>query len=284
MKGAAQFLLEVMVEEPKHHWLVTPFSMSPEHSYLDKDGNKAVLSPGPTMDFALIRELFSNCIEAERILGLDGDFGVKLADALKKLPPYRIGSNGFVQEWIEDWTPGPKTTTSRRSTRSSPATTITLRGNPELAAAYQKWMEAHASPSGFQLAWSVAMWARLERGDKAGALVRRFVSRSPADNLHNRMANQSDASFGLTAAIAETLLQSHAGEISLLPALPPQWPDGSVQGLRARGGFEVDMSWRDGKLSEATIRSLNGGSAKLRYGSATREVKLAKGESFQWKP
>ena len=126
------------------------------------------------------------------------------------------------------------------------------------------------------------MWARLERGDKAGALVRRFVSTSPADNLHNRAGNQSDASFGLTAAIAETLLQSHAGEISLLPALPPQWPNGSVKGLRARGAFEVDISWRDGKLVEAAIRSINGGSAKLRYGSVTREVKLRKGEVYRW--
>ena len=163
-----------------------------------------------------------------------------------------------------------------------PGNDITLRGNPELAAAYQKWMEAHPSPNGFQLAWSVAMWARLEQGDKAGALVKRFVSRSPADNLHNRSDNQSDASFGLTAAIAETLLQSHAGEISLLPALPPQWPDGSVQGLRARGNLEVDISWRAGKLVEAALHSLNGGSAKLRYGSVTREVKLDKGETYHW--
>jgi alpha-L-fucosidase 2 len=282
MRGAAQFLLEVMVEEPKHHWLVTPLSMSPEHSYLDKDGNTAVVSPGPTMDVALIRELFSHCIEAEQILGQDGDFGVKLADALKKLPPYRIGSNGFVQEWIEDWTPGPEGHNVSPLFPFFPGNTVTLRGNPDLAAAYQKWMEAHSSPRGFQLAWSVAMWARLERGDKAGALVRRFVSTSPADNLHNRAGNQSDASFGLTAAIAETLLQSHAGEISLLPALPPQWPNGSVKGLRARGAFEVDISWRDGKLVEAAIRSINGGSAKLRYGSVTREVKLRKGEVYRW--
>jgi alpha-L-fucosidase 2 len=282
MKGAAQFLLELLVEEPKHHWLVTPFSMSPEHSYLDQDGNTAVISPGPTMDIALMRELFTNCIEAGRILGRDGDFGVKLADALKKLPPYRIGSNGFVQEWIEDWTPGPEGHNVSPLYPFFPGNDITLRGNPALAAAYQKWMEAHASPSGFQLAWSIAMWARLERGDKAGALVRRFVSRSPADNLHNRAGNQSDASFGLTAAIAETLLQSHAGEISLLPALPPQWPNGSVTGLRARGNFEVDAAWRDGKLVEAAIHSLNGGSTKLRYGPVTREVKLRKGEVYRW--
>ena len=148
------------------------------------------------MDLALIRELFTHCIEAERILGVDGDYGVKLGEAMKKLPPYRIGSNGFVEEWIEDWTPGPEGHNVSPLYPFFPGNDITLRGNPDLAAAYQKWMEAHATPNGFQLAWSVAMWARLEHGDKAGALIRRFISRSPADNLHNRGGNQSDASFG----------------------------------------------------------------------------------------
>jgi alpha-L-fucosidase 2 len=100
--------------------------------------------------------------------------------------------------------------------------------------------------------------------------------------LHNTRNNQSDASFGFTAAVAEALLQSHAGEISLLPALPPRWTDGSVQGLRARGAFELGMTWRSGKLVEAAIRSLNGGSTRLRYGPATREVKLQKGETYRW--
>jgi alpha-L-fucosidase 2 len=108
------------------------------------------------------------------------------------------------------------------------------------------------------------------------------MRRSLADNLHNRSANQSDANFGLTAAIAEALLQSHAGEIALLPALPPQWSNGSVQGLRARGAFELTIAWRDGKLVEAAVRSLNGGSTKLRYGPVTREVKLSKGETYRW--
>ena len=108
------------------------------------------------------------------------------------------------------------------------------------------------------------------------------MTNSLADNLHNIRNNQSDASFGLTAAIAEALLQSHAGEISLLPALPPSWPNGAVRGLRARGAFEVDITWRDGKLTEATIHSLNGGSAKLRYGSQMWEIKLGKGETYRW--
>jgi alpha-L-fucosidase 2 len=108
------------------------------------------------------------------------------------------------------------------------------------------------------------------------------MTNSLADNLHNQRNNQSDASFGLTAAIAEALLQSQAGEISLLPALPPSWSSGSVRGLRARGGFEVDIAWHNGKLTEASIHSLNGDSAKLRYGSETREVKLNKRGLYRW--
>jgi alpha-L-fucosidase 2 len=108
------------------------------------------------------------------------------------------------------------------------------------------------------------------------------MKNSLADNLHNLRNNQSDASFGLTAAIAEALLQSHAGEISLLPALPPSWSNGSVKGLRARGAFEVDITWSDGKMVEAVIHSLNGGSTQLRYGPVTREVKLRKGETYRW--
>jgi alpha-L-fucosidase 2 len=282
MKGAARFLLGVMVEEPKHRWLVTPFSMSPEHGYYNSDGKLSFLSPSPTMDVGLIRELFPHCIEAGRILGVDTDFGAQLQTALTRIPSYRIGKSGFVQEWIEDWEPGTQGHNVSANFPFYPGSSITLRGNPEFAAAYQKWMEAHPPEGGFRLSWGIAMWARLERGDKAGSLIETYMKVGPAANLHNTRNNQSDASFGFTAAVAETLLQSHAGEISLLPALPPQWPDGSVQGLRARGGFQVDITWRSGKLVEAAIRSLNGGSTPLRYGPITREVKLRKGETYRW--
>jgi alpha-L-fucosidase 2 len=143
-------------------------------------------------------------------------------------------------------------------------------------------METRQARGGWITAWDTSVWARLERGEKVEQWLQSLIRTSLADNLHNRSSNQSDASFGLTAAVAEALLQSHAGEIALLPALPPHWANGSIRGLRARGAFEVDITWREGKLVEATIRSLNGGSAKLRYGSVTREVKLAKGETYRW--
>jgi alpha-L-fucosidase 2 len=281
MRGAAQFLLDVLIEEPKHHWLVTPFSMSPEHTFVDSNGVTASLSPGPTMDIAQIRELFGHCIEAEKILGTDKDFGSRLAAALPKLPPYRINSQGHLQEWIEDWAGGPEGHNVSPNFPFFPGSTITLRGNPELAGAVKKWMDTRSARGGWITAWDTAVWARLERPERVEQWLGTLMTNSLADNLQNSRNNQSDANFGLTAAVAEALLQSHAGEISLLPALPPSWSTGSVRGLRARGGFEVDMAWREGRLSEATIRSANGGPAKLRYGSTTKQLELRKGESYQ---
>jgi alpha-L-fucosidase 2 len=281
MKGAAQFLLEVMTVEPKHHWLVTPFSMSPEHGYLDAEGRMCFLSPSPTMDVAIIRELFPHCIEASRILGVDRDFRSRLESALKKIPPYQIGKSGFVQEWIEDWHPGPQGHNVSPNFAFYPGSSLTLRGNPEFAAAYQRWMETHTPRGGFPLSWGIAMWARLERGDKVGALMHSYVSRGPAPNLHNAGANQSDASFGYTAAVAEALVQSHAGEISLLPALPKQWPNGSVVGLRARGGYEVSLDWTNGTLYAAKISNRVGGSCTVRYGEKTEKVSVRPGSAVR---
>jgi alpha-L-fucosidase 2 len=282
MKGSAQFLLELLVEIPTHPWLVTPFSISPEHTYRDTYGNTASLSPGPTMDGALIRELFSHCIEAGRILNLDEGLRAQLAAALKRLPPYQINSRGYLQEWIEDWTPGTEGHNVSANFPIFPGSTITLRGTPELAGAINKWMETRQARGGWITAWDSITWARLERGEKVEQWLRTLVRSSLADNLHNSRNNQSDANFGFTAAVAEALLQSHAGEISLLPALLPSWLDGSVRGLRARGNFEVDIDWRGGRLVEAIIRSPGSGSTRLRYGSVTREVTLGKGETYRW--
>jgi alpha-L-fucosidase 2 len=278
MRGAAQFLLELLVEYPKYHWLVTPFSISPEHTYLDWNGNTASLSPGPTLDIALIRDLFSHCIKASEILGVDKDFRAKLAATLPKLPPYQINSRGYLQEWIEDWTPGPEGHNVSPNFPLFPGSTITLRGTPELAAAINRWMETRQPRGGWITAWDTAVWARLERGGKVEQWLDALMENSLADNLQNGRNNQSDANFGLTAAVAEALLQSRAGEISLLPALPPGWTGGSVTGLRARGGYEVTMRWAGGQLQSAEIRSQSGGSCTLRYGGKTAEKTFKPGE------
>jgi alpha-L-fucosidase 2 len=270
MQGAAQFLLEVLVEEPSHHWLVTPFSMSPEHGYYDSDGKLCFVSPGPTLDIALMRELFSHCIEAEKVLGVDQDFGGKLEAALQRLPPYRINQRGYIQEWIEDWKPGSQGHNVSPDFPFFPGSTITLRGTPELAAAELKWMSSRRPRGGWPTAWDICMWARLEKGERVQQWMDTFTANSFADNLQNRGANQSDANFGFTAGVAEALLQNHADEISLLPALPPSWTEGSVAGLKARGGFTVDMQWKDGKLQFATIQSTAAAvRCKLRYADKT---------------
>ncbi len=281
MKGSALFLLTLMVEHPKYHWLVTPFSMSPEHGFVYGNGKNASLSPSPTMDIAITRDLFTHCIEASRILGVDGEFRGKLESALKRLPPYQVNSKGYLQEWIEDWQPVDHGHNMSPDFAFFPGTSITLRGTPELAAVIRKGMEEKpARRGGWPLAWSICMWARLERGDKVGEGVTMMLRNSLAPNLHNKGCNQSDASFGLTAGIAEALLQSHAGEICLLPALPASWPDGAVKGLRARGGLEVSMRWRGGKLQSAEIFSDKATECLVRYGTKTTRLTLNAGQSL----
>jgi len=284
MRGAAQFFSEWLVEEPTHHWLVTPASMSPEHRFTDEAGHPGAISPGPTMDFAILRELYSHCIEAEKILKTDADFGSKLAAQLAKFPPYRINRRGTLQEWIEDWTPGTEGHNLSPNFTFFPGTSITLRGTPDLAVAIGRWMNDRRSSTSWQGAWDTCVWARLERPDRVDAWFKAYTG-AVADNLHNRGSNQSDASFGMTAAVSESLLQSHAGEISLLPALPTSWSEGAISGLRARGGYEVALEWKAGALQSATIRRTGAtGSSrpiKLRYAGKTAEVVVKSGDTVR---
>jgi alpha-L-fucosidase 2 len=281
MRGAARFLLGLLVEDPRHHWLVTPFSMSPEHGFLDASGRMAFLSPAPTMDMAIIRELFPHCIAASQELGVDAEFRGQLEAALKRLPPYQTNRLGFLREWPEDWQPGNQGHNMSPHFTFYPGSSITLRGTPELAAVIRRGMEARRSRGGWPLAWDLCMWARLERGDQVAASLRTLLRNSLAPNLHNSGSNQSDASFGLTAGVAEALLQSHAGELSLLPALPDGWADGSVQGLRARGGAVVNMTWKNGKLHSAEIRNARGPACPVRSGEKTTILHPRPGETIR---
>ena len=281
MRGAAQFLLELMVVDPKHSWLITPFSMSPEHGYYDSSGKLSTLSPSPTMDIAIIRELFPHCIAASKELGIDEDFRKKLETALTKLPPYQIGSSGFLQEWIKDWKQAPAGHNVSPLFTFYPGSSIRLRRDPQLAGAIRKWMDVHPAPGGFPMSWDIAVWSRLEQGDSVAEVINKFLSNNyVGPNLHNKRSNQSDANFGFTAAVAESLIQSHDDEISLLPALPTDWKDGAVSGLRARGGYEVSMHWKDGKLQSAKIHSINGKSFTVRYGDKTTKFDIKPGSSI----
>lgn len=286
MKVAAQFLLDIMDFEPKHNWLVVPFSVSPEQGYfLENRDEEMFLSSSTTMNVGIIRDLFPHCIDAQKILNADHEFGKKLAEALKKIPPYQIGKDGLLQVWIEDWKRGNEGHNMSANFGFFPGNSITLRGNPEIAAAIRNWLEPRNVNMGWPTAWDICDWARLENGEKAETVIRNFFletgGRGIGNNLHNTRYNQSDANYGFTAGIAECLLQSHAGEISLLPALPSSWKNGSVSGLRARGGFEVNMSWSNGKLTDCEIKSILGNPCVVRYREKTNTYNIQAGRSIK---
>ena len=286
MKGSAQFIMDIMDYEPKNNWLVIPFSISPEQGfYVDDSGVEMFLSPSVTINEAIIKDLFPNCIEAQKILNIDHDFGETLAKALKEIPPYQIGENGFLHVWIEDWERGNEGHNESPNWGLYPGNSITLRDNPELAGAISKWLSPRREGTGWGAAWDLCVWARLENNARIDTFLNDFFRpNSPGggigNNFNNTSSNQSDANYGFTAGIAECLLQSHTGEISLLPALPVSWKDGSVTGLKARGGFEVNMKWKEGKLSNAEIKSLLGNPCVVRYGEKTKSYDIQAGNTI----
>jgi alpha-L-fucosidase 2 len=233
------------------------------------------------MDIGIIRELFPHCIEAGKILNVDNEFGKELEEALKKIPPYQIGKNGWLQVWLEDWERGKEGHNISANFALYPGSSITLRSEPQLADAIRKWLEPRRGDGGWIFAWDICDWARLENKAKTDTLIRKFTAGRLAPNLHNSSYNQSDANFGFTAAVAECLLQSHAGEINLLPALPNSWTTGSVTGLKARGGFEVSMNWENGKLINCEIKSILGKPCVVRYADKVKTYNLHAGEKIR---
>lgn len=297
MKGSAQFLMDIMTVNPVYNYLVIPFSMSPEQGFFVSEGaEETTIAPGTTMDIGMVKDLFPHCIEAARLLDVDREFSLRLEEALGKIPPYMIGKDGLLQVWIEDWKRGNEGHNMSANFGFFPGNSITLRKDPEIAAAIEKWLEPRVARLGWNSAWDICDWARLENGVRADTAIRQFFRFTPmrrrpgnfpmmgngiANNLHNPASNQSDANFGFTAGVAECLLQSHAGEISLLPALPVSWKDGSVTGLKARGGFEVKMSWKDGVLSSCEIKSILGNPFVVRYGEKTKSFSIPTGKSIK---
>jgi alpha-L-fucosidase 2 len=310
LRGAAQFWLANLVEDQDGKLITSP-SSSPENNFITDQGVSASVTEGATMERSIVWDLFDKTARAAGALGGDAPFKAKLEAARDRIRPLQTGKAGQLMEWNGDWDLNSRDPHHRHVSHLYalyPGDQIDALANPELAAAAKKSLELRGdNGTGWSIAWKENLWARLRDGDHAYRLLSnqlRFTEETrmiTADaggtypNLFDAHPPfQIDGNFGAVAAITEMLLQSQercfdssspaaqCPVIDLLPALPKAWAAGSVKGLRARGGFEVDIQWRDGRLGQATLRSFAGGSARLRYGLVTRDVKLAQGKTFTW--
>lgn len=267
MKEASLFFTDFLVEDPATHWLISTPSNSPENGGL---------VAGPTMDHQIIRTLFGATATAAEILGVDADFAAKLNTMKAKIAPNQIGRHGQLQEWLED-KDNPKNQHRHVSHLWGlfPGGEITPE-NPELfRAARQSLVFRGDGGTGWSKAWKVNLWAHLREGDRAHAMLSDLIAKSTLPNMFDTHPPfQIDGNFGGASGIVEMLLQSRPCRIELLPALPKAWPAGRVAGLRARGGFEVDMAWGDGVLQRAVIRANRNGTCHVHYADARKQLDM----------
>lgn len=298
LRGAALFYLDMLVEEPEHHWLVISPSLSPENAPSTYGG--ASIDAGVTMDNQLAFELFSNTINAAKVLGTDTELVTQFTNARRRLPPMQIGQYGQLQEWLHDLdSPEDKNRHVSHLFGLYPGNQISPYRTPELMDAARTSLILRSDIStGWSMGWKVNLWARLQDGDHAFKLIKNQLT--PAGLNHGGANNgggtypnlldahppfQIDGNFGCTAGITEMLLQSQDGALDLLPALPGSWTQGHVAGLRARGGFEImDMQWNQGKLVKVLLKSTLGGVCRIRVPNklqytGTAKFKMAKGDN-----
>ncbi|MDD4968846.1 MAG: glycoside hydrolase family 95 protein [Paludibacter sp.] len=291
IKEAARFYDQVMVKEPVHNWLVVCPSSSPENTHVGSTG-EATTAGGVTMDNELITDLWSSVIAGSKILNTDADFANRLQSRLKEMAPFQIGRWGQLQEWMFDWDK-PDDTHRHVSHLYGlyPSNQISPFRTPQLLDAARTSLIHRGDPStGWSMAWKVCLWARLLDGDHAYKLITDQLSivrnekkqGGTYPNLFDAHPPfQIDGNFGCTAGIAEMLMQSQDGFIYILPALPASWRDGEVKGIIARGGFEMDIQWAQGKVRKVIIKSQSGGNCRLRSLTPLKGsgLTIAKGEN-----
>jgi alpha-L-fucosidase 2 len=284
IRESARFFVDFLTEDPKSGYLISTPSNSPE---------TGGLVAGPTMDHAIIRSLFKIVVQCSEILDTDAEFAAMARQKLEKLAPYRIGKHGQLQEWLED-----KDDINNKHRHVShlwtihPGSEITFDHTPELMkAARQSLIYRGDAGTGWSLAWKINFWARFQDGPHAFKMVNMLLA--PANDPTRETSGgsypnlfdahppfQIDGNFGGGAGIMEMLMQSHQGYIHLLPALPEEWKNGRIRGLRARGGFEIDFAWENGKVTSLKATSLAGQPLRLLVNGNRVDRELKKGEAF----
>jgi len=287
MREAALFMSDFLVEHPVTGQLVSGPSISPENRFIAPAGDTAAINMGPAMDLQIIWHLFTSVIEAAKVLDRDGDFSALLQSQLDRLAPVKIGKDGRILEWSEEGLvelePGHRHISHLYGLYPSPQ--YNWNDTPEYMEAARKVLEYRlqhgGGHTGWSRAWIINFYARLKDADQAYFHVRKLFEKSTHPNLFdNHPPFQIDGNFGGTAGIAEMLIQSHAGYVELLPALPGAWNTGKVSGLMARGGFQVDMEWKEGVLTGLNVKSKLGNPLELRYGEKQFSFQTSAGQSL----